>query len=338
MKTTCFGEYLLRLSPEGAYRFCQAARFDAVYGGAEANTAAALSYFGEDAAFVSKLPSNAIGDAALEALRRTGMDCSGIIRGDGRMGIYFLEKGSGIRPSKVIYDREYSAFSRSLPHEYDWKSILQSSDSFFFTGITAALSSDMPSILRQAIDACKSLGVGVFCDINYRSALWTVQKAAPVMRRLISGIDTLIANEEHASLLLDVSCTGEDDDVRYGMICRTLCERYGISRVVLTKRTSISADDNTVGAFIYDAQTGESAASHSCDIHIADRVGGGDALSAAVIYARHCGFDLKDTIEFASAANAFKHSVNGDTLAASAQEIMDAARTICGDGCVRMIR
>ena len=338
MKITCFGEYLLRLSPEGAYRFTQADCFDAVYGGAEANVAAALTYFGEKASYITKLPSHSIGDAALESIRKTGVGTDFIVRGGDRVGIYFLEKGSGVRPSKVIYDRKHSAIAESQPHEYDWEKILADSDSFFFTGITPAISADMPAIVRDALEVCRTKGIRISCDINYRATLWSAEKAGSVMRRLITGIDTLIANEEHAALLLDVKSDEEDENERLKSVCRALCERYDIRCVVMTLRRSISADDNIVSAVMYDSESGSFVRSNDYPVHITDRVGGGDALTAAVLYAQAHGFDAEHTIEFASAANAFKHSIHGDTLIASPAEIEALAQSKKGDGTIRMVR
>lgn len=337
-KITCFGEYLLRLAPPGAYRFTQADRFDAVYGGAEANVAAALAGFGENAAYVTKLPAHAIGDAALQSIRMTGVDTSHILRGGERIGIYFLEKGSGVRPSKVIYDRKNSAIASSSPDEYDWAEILDGSTDFFFTGITAALSADMPAILRDALAVCRDKRIRVSCDINYRAALWSSDKAGAVMRRLVTGIDTLIVNEEHAALLLDVKSDAEDENERLRTIAETLSERYSVGQVVLTLRKSISADDNLVSAVLYDRTSGIFVRANEYAVHIIDRVGGGDALSAGIIYANAHGFTPEKTVEFGTAANALKHSIHGDALIASAEEIEAAMAAKSGDGTIRMVR
>ncbi|MBQ4353268.1 MAG: sugar kinase [Clostridia bacterium] len=337
-KITCFGEYLLRLAPPGAYRFTQADSFDAVYGGAEANVAAALANFGEEASFVTKLPDHAIGDAAIQSIRASGVQTEHILRGGERIGIYFLEKGSSVRASKVIYDRKNSSIAQSKPDEYDWNAILSGSTDFFFTGITAALSVDMPLILRGALDFCKNKGIRVTCDINYRAALWTPDKAGSVMRRLVKGIDTLVVNEEHAALLLDVRSDAADENERLHAIAKTLIERYDIGQVILTLRRSLSADDNLVSAVLYDRASGTFVRANEYAVHIVDRVGGGDALSAGVIYANAHGFAPEKAIEFGTAANALKHSIHGDALLASVGEIEAVMASKSGDGTVRMIR
>ncbi|MBQ2725718.1 MAG: sugar kinase [Clostridia bacterium] len=332
---TCFGETMLRLSPPGAYRIAQAQSFDIVFGGAESNVGAALANFGEDVRWVSKMPENEIADACLRWMRSFGMDVSKVVRGGSRMGVFYLEKGASLRPSKVIYDRKGSAISEAQPGDFDWDAILEGTDAFFFTGITPAIGETLPGIVEDALTVCRAKKIPVFCDINYRPTLWTPDIAGAAMRKLIRGLCTLVANEEHADLLLGVKSDKTGDDKLYD-IARKLCETYEIGRVVLTLRQSHSSDDNTVSAVMYDSVTGEFVKSKEYRVHIVDRVGGGDALSAGLIYCTRLGRSLQDTIEFASAANALKHSVHGDVLMASAEEVQRLASS--SDGTVRMIR
>ena len=337
--TVCFGEILLRLSPPGAYRIVQADSFDAVYGGAETNVALALTGFGDPAAVVTRLPENEVGQACLNAVRRWGADVSRILRGEGRMGIYFLEKGASLRPSKVIYDRAASAFAQSSPDQYDWDSLLRDADAFFFTGITPALSDALPGIVSDALAVCRARGIPVFCDVNWRPTLWSAERAGEVMRSLARGIDTLIVNEEHAALLFGVSSDaggGEDgtESDRLTEIAARLCAEYGVRRVALTLRLSESAEINTVSGVLYES--GTLYRSRPYRVPIVDRIGGGDAFSAGLIHGMHRGWDPARTVEFASAANALKHSVHGDALIASAAEVERLAGS--ADGTVRMIR
>lgn len=337
---TCFGETMLRLSPPGAYRITQAQSFDIVFGGAESNVAAALANFGENVRWISKMPENEIADSCLRWMRSCGIDISGVIRGGQRMGVFFLEKGASLRPSKVIYDRKGSAISEADPADFDWESILSDTDVFFFTGITPAIGKTLPGICSDALAVCRKKNIPVYCDINYRPTLWTPDQAGPVMRELITGIDTLVANEEHAGLLLGVTSEIGNDmmslDAKLQDIAVQLSDRYGIRRVVLTVRQSSSSDNNTVSAVMYTKDTGKFVKSRSHRVHIVDRVGGGDALSAGLIYCTLHGMNDQDTIEFASAANAFKHSIHGDALMATADEISRLAGAT--DGTVRMIR
>ena len=331
--TVCFGEILLRLSPPGSYRILQADSFDAVYGGAETNAALALCGFGDPASVVTRLPDNEIGRACLGAVRRWGADTSRILTGEGRMGIYFLEKGASLRPSKVIYDRRDSAFARSEPGMYDWESILRGADAFFFTGITPALSDALPGIVGDALAVCRSRGIPVFCDVNYRPTLWSAERAGEVMRSLARGIDTLIVNEEHAALLFGVTGEGGDQEARLESAARRLAEEYGVRRIALTLRLSESSEINTVSGVLWDGE--RMLRSRDYRVPIVDRVGGGDAFSAGLIHGTLRGWDSARTLEFASAANALKHSVHGDFLVAAEDEV---SRLASSDGTVRMIR
>ena len=335
MKTVCFGEILLRLSPPDSLRIAQTDSFEAVYGGAETNVALALCGFGDAASVVTRLPENEIGRACLGTVRRWGADTSRILFGGGRMGIYFLEKGASLRPSKVIYDRRDSAFALSGPDEYDWEAVLSDADAFFFTGITPALSDALPGIVSDALEVCRRRGIPVWCDVNYRSALWTAERAGEVMRSLVRGIDTLIVNEEHAALLFGISPeeSEEDPGQRVSSVARRFCEEYGIRRIALTFRLSESSEVNTVSGALWDGH--ELIRSRDYRVPIVDRVGGGDAFSAGLLHGTLNGWDVRRTVEFAAAANAFKHSVRGDFLAASEEEV---ARLASSDGTVRMIR
>ncbi len=334
-KIVCFGEVLLRLSPPSTMRFAQAAGFDAVYGGAEANTAAALVGFGIPAAVVTKLPAHPIGDACLSALRARGIDTSHVLCGGDRIGIYFLEKGASQRPSQVIYDRRGSSIATAKRAEFDWDAILADADGFFFTGITPAVGEELPLAVRDALDVCRAKGIPAACDVNYRPTLWEAERAGEVMRPLVTGLDTLVVNEEHAALLLGVRSDLADEDERLRDIAAQLARTYALRRVALTMRRSETADDNLVSAALYDAPTGEFRRARWIRVHIVDRVGGGDAFSAGLLYGQRRGMSVAETVEFANAANAFKHSIPGDMLLASADEI---ARLAQSDGTVRMVR
>ena len=338
---TTFGEIMLRLSPPGAYRIAQADSFDAVYGGAEENVAIALASFGEQAAYVTKLPQNAVGDACLNSIRRYGVDVSHVLRGGERLGLYYLEKGASLRASAVTYDRKGSAFALSGIDDYDWNVILPQDDAeshknaFFYTGITPAVGENLPGILRDALEVCRSRKIRTYCDLNYRAALWSTEMAGDVMRDLLPYTDVCVANEEHAESLFGITSAFTDTSDRLRDIAGKMSAEFGLSRVVMTIRRSLSADDNEVSAATLNAETGEFTVSRTYPVHIVDRVGGGDALSAGIIYAERHGFDEAHLIEFASAANAYKHSIHGDALLATAAEIDALA---CSNGEIRMKR
>ncbi len=332
--TVCFGEILLRLSPPDAYRIAQADVFEAVYGGAEANIAVALAGFGDASAVLTRLPDNDVGHACENAVRRWGVDTSRVLWGGERMGIYFLEKGASLRPSKVIYDRKNSAIAAASPDLFDWDRLLEGAEAFFFTGITPALSEALPGIVSDALAVCRKKGIPVFCDVNWRPTLWSAEKAGEVMRSLIRGIHTLVVNEEHAARLFGIVSDAEDENARLTQIASRFAEEYGVSRVALTMRLSESSEINTVSGALYE--NGTLFRSRAYRVPIVDRIGGGDAFSAGLIHGTLRGREPARTLEFAEAANALKHSIRGDALIASAEEVERLADS--ADGTVRMIR
>ena len=338
-KVVTFGEIMLRLAPEGYYRFVQAESLGATYGGGEANVAVSLANYGVDASFVTKLPSHEIGQAAVNALRRYGVDTSRIVRGGSRIGIYFLEKGASQRPSKVIYDRAGSAIATASPEEFDWDAIFQGADWFHFTGISPALSDNVAAICLDACRAAKKLGVPVSCDLNYRKNLWSREKAGQVMAGLMEYVDVCISNEEDAADVFGIKAAGTDvtggklDHEGYRDVARQLAERFGFQKVAITLRTSLSANDNHWAGMLYE--NGESYFSKSYPVHIVDRVGGGDSFGGGLIYAALNGYGPQETIEFAVAASCLKHTIEGDFNQVSVDEVKKLAG---GDGSGRVQR
>lgn len=320
-RVVTFGEIMLRLSPEGFLRFTQADSFGAVYGGGEANTAVSLSNFGCDAAFVTKLPAHEIGQAAVNSLRRFGVDTSGIIRGGDRVGIYYLEKGASQRPSKVIYDRAHSAIAEAKASEFDWKTILAGADWFHITGITPALGSELAQAALDAVKTAKELGVTVSCDINYRAKLWDKQTAGEVMSEICKYVDVYIGGRDQAADLFGIEAVGTSDDnfEGYKDVARQLKERFGFKKVAITLRTTLSSSDNKLCAMLYDGT--EACFSKNYTMHLIDRVGGGDAFAAGLIYACLNGMTTQQSVDFACAASCLKHTVEGDCNLVSADEV-----------------
>ena len=333
--TVTFGEILLRLSTPD--RILQADGFDAMYGGSEANVACALAGFGEKASYITKLPANDIGDACIAELRKYGVDTDGIVRGGERMGLYFLEKGASHRPSKVIYDRKNSAISAASLSDFSWNRILRGADTLFLSGITPAIGKKLPAVCKKLLDTAKSMGIRVYFDVNYRAALWSEAEAGACLSELLPLCDVVIINEEHAAKLFGITGEGDTDTDRIASAARQISETFALDKAVFTLRRSISSDDNEVSAFLYDASAGTSAMSRTFKVHIVDRVGGGDALSAALIYGEKQGMEGEALINFASAANAFKHAVKGDVLIASFVEILALSQSREGEG-VRLKR
>ena len=324
-----FGEIMLRLAPEGYYRFVQADSFGATFGGGEANVAVSLANYGLDAAFVTKLPTHEIGQMAVNSLRKYGVDTSLIARGGERVGIYFLEKGASQRPSKVIYDRAYSAISKAVPQDFNWEEIFAGADWFHFTGITPALGDTVAGICLEAVKAAKKNGVKVSCDLNYRKKLWTREKAGQIMGELMPFVDVCIANEEDAADVFGIKAAGTDvtkgevSHEGYKDVAKQLKDRFGFEAVAITLRSSISANDNDWAAMLYDGK--QYYFNKQYRMHIVDRVGGGDSFGAGLIYAMLNGYAPQDTIEFAVAASCLKHSVEGDYNMVSLAEVQNLA-------------
>ena len=339
MKTLTFGELMLRLAPNGYYRFFQNDQMQATFGGGEANVAVSLANFGLDSAFVTKLPTHAIGQAAVNSLRTFGVDTSQIVRGGDRVGIYYLEKGASQRGSVCIYDRAHSAIAEASPADFDWDSIFEGVDWFHFTGITPALGGALPEICEQACRAAKKRGVKISCDLNYRGKLWTREQARETMTRLCSYVDVCIANEEDAKDVFGIEAENTDitggklNKEGYVSVARKLAERFGFEKVAITLRTSLSASDNNWAAMLFDGK--DSFFSREYALRIVDRVGGGDSFGAGLIYALLQGKDSRAAIEFAVAASALKHSVEGDFNRVTVAEVEKLCK---GDGSGRVSR
>lgn len=320
---------MLRLAPEGYYRFVQAKTYGATYGGGEANVAVSLANFGMDAAFVTKLPSHEIGQAGVNSLRKYGVDTSMITRGGSRVGIYFLEKGASQRPSKVIYDRAGSSIAEAATADFDWDTIFEGADWFHFTGITPALNDNVAEICREACRKAKEKGITISCDLNYRNKLWSKEKAGEVMGELCRYVDVCIANEEDAGDVFGIKAantdvtTGKVNHEGYQAVAKQLADRFGFSKVAITLRESVSANDNNWAAMLYDGT--EYYFSKKYPMHIVDRVGGGDSFGGGLIYACLQEMEPQQVIEFAVAASCLKHSIEGDFNMVSVDEVMKLA-------------
>ena len=338
-KVVTFGEIMLRLAPEGYFRFVQADTFGATYGGGEANVAVSLANYGFDASFVTKLPKHEIGQAAVNAIRKYGVDTANIARGGDRVGIYFLEKGASQRPSKVIYDRAGSSIYAAKASDFNWDEIFTGASWFHFTGITPALNDEVAEICLEACKAAKARNITVSCDLNYRNKLWSKAKAGEVMAKLCEYVDVCIANEEDAADVFGIHSantdvtTGKVNKEGYKDVAKQLADRFGFSKVAITLRESLSANDNNWSAMLYDG--GEYHFSKTYKIHIVDRVGGGDSFGAGLIAATLLGYDSQMSIEFAVAASCLKHAVEGDFNMVSLDEVLKLAG---GDGSGRVQR
>ena len=329
-KIVTLGEIMLRLSPQGNMRFVQADNFDVIYGGGEANVAVSLANYGHEAYFVSKLPTHEIGQSAINALRRYGVDTSFVARGGNRVGIYYCETGASMRPSKVIYDRAGSSIAEAKVEDFDFDKIMEGAAWFHFSGITPAISKNGAELTKAACIAAKKHGVKVSCDLNYRKKLWTPEEAQAVMKDLMQYVDVCIGNEEDAELCLGFKPQGTDvnsgklDINGYKAIFEQMREQFGFEIVCSTLRESFSATHNGWSAIIYDGK--EFYQSKHYDIEpIIDRVGGGDSFSGGLIHGLLTKETQGEALEFAVAASALKHTINGDFNLVNASEVESLA-------------
>lgn len=341
-KIVTMGEIMLRLSTPNNEKFIQADEFDINYGGGEANVAVSLANYGHDAEFVSALPKNPIGDAAIATLRKYNVGTKHISRSGERVGIYFLETGSAMRASNVVYDRANSSISTAKADEFDFDEIFKDTDWFHFTGITPAVSDSAAKLTEVALKAAKKAGVTVSVDLNFRKKLWSSEKAKRIMTNLMQYVDVCIGNEEDAEKVLgfkpgntDVTA-GELELNGYVDIFNQMCDQFKFKYVISSLRESFSASNNDWSACIMDGATREFY--HSKKYHITpivDRVGGGDSFAAGLI----CGLcdkkDFKSALEFAVAASALKHTIPGDFNLVTREDVEGLAG---GDGSGRVQR
>lgn len=339
MKVVTFGELMLRLAPENYLRFVQSDKYEATFGGAEANVAVSLANYGMDAAFVSKLPTHEIGQAAVNSLRKFGVDTNKIVRGGERVGIYYCEKGASQRPSKVIYDRAYSSIAAAEKGDFDWNEIFEGVNWFHFTGITPALGDNVAEICSEAVKAAKKRNITVSCDLNFRKKLWSKEKAGKVMGELCKYVDYCIANEEDAKDVFGIEADNTDivggklNRDGYVSVAKRLTDKFGFKGVAITLRESKSASDNDWSGMLYTK--GEAFFSKKYSMHIVDRVGGGDSFGGGLIYSLMSGYEPQAAIEFAVAASCLKHSIEGDYNLVSLSEVNSLAG---GDGSGRVQR
>ncbi|MCI8399620.1 MAG: sugar kinase [Oscillibacter sp.] len=320
-----FGEIMLRLAPNGYLRFFQDDQLQATFGGGEANVSVSLANYGLDTAFVTKLPAHAIGQGAVNSLRALGVDTSKIVRGGDRVGIYYLEKGASQRGSVCIYDRAHSAIQEAKPEDFDWDAIFEGADWFHFTGITPALGPNLVEICRQACKAAKAKGVKISCDLNYRGKLWTREEARAAMTDLCQYVDVCISNEEDAKDVFGIEAENTDiyggklNKDGYKSVAKQLADKFGFEKVAITLRTSISASDNDWAGMLYDGT--DYCFSKEYHLRIVDRVGGGDSFGGGLIYSLLTGKSTQEAVEFAVAASALKHSIEGDYNRVTAAEV-----------------
>jgi 2-dehydro-3-deoxygluconokinase len=322
-----FGELMLRLAPPGLERLLQSPQFCATFGGGEANVAVALVSLGLPASFVTVLPrDNAIAEAAIAEMRRFGVGVSQIVRGPGRLGIYFLEPGANQRPSKVLYDREHSAISLAKPGAIPWESVFDGARWFHITGITPAISESLAAVALESVRSAQAAGVMVSCDLNYRKNLWKWGSAKDAMSALIRHVDIVIANEEDVQMALGIQSdadvhAGRLDPAHYEALTAKVLTAYAnVRAIAITLRESHNASHNGWSACLNDRE--QFVLSRHYEItHIVDRVGAGDSFAAGLIYGLLELPTRQEALDFAAAASCLKHSTPGDFSRSSAAEV-----------------
>ena len=332
---------MLRLSPPGFERLLQSSSLVATFGGGEANVAVSLAQFGLDSWYVTRLPKNPIGDAALRVLRAEGVRTDAIARGGDRVGIYFADSGASQRASVVVYDRAKSAISEMTPGTIDWAKIFDGAAWFHVTGITPALGANAVACTNEAVTAAKKAGAKISVDLNFRKKLWTEAAARQVMRPMMANIDVVIANEEDIQAVLGLRVDNTDvvgghlDVGAYRTVAEQITRDLGPSMVAITLRESLSASDNGWSAVLWDGKANQFHQSQRYDLRLVDRIGGGDSFAAGLIYALVTGRSPADSLRFAVAASALKHSIPGDFNRVSVDEV---DRLAAGDASGRVQR
>jgi len=315
---------------------------EATFGGGEANVAVSLANYGEDAAFLTVLPDNAIADACKAELRRFNVDTKRIVTGEGRMGIYYLESGANQRPSKVVYDRAYSAIALAKPGDIDWDKAFDGVEWFHITGITPAISESAMELSVESVKEAKKRGITVSCDLNYRKNLWKYgKKASEVMREIAKYVDVAIANEEDVQKSLEITVddvnieSGELDRAKYRALGDKVLAAYPqMKMIAITLRESHSADWNGWAACLNDGKN--FYVSKKYEIRdIVDRVGGGDSFAGGLLYGLNHYEDKQSALEFAVAASCLKHSIIGDFNRVG---VSDVTKLMGGDGTGRVQR
>jgi 2-dehydro-3-deoxygluconokinase len=340
-RTVTFGEIMLRLSPPGFERLFQSPVLSATFGGGEANVAASLAHFGLESHYVTRLPTHAVGEAALRALRAEGVRTEHVVRGGSRVGIYFAETGASQRASTVVYDRAHSAISEMPASAVDWDRVMAGAAWFHVTGITPALGDAAAAATKAAVEAARRAGARVSVDLNYRKKLWSEAQAQAVMRPLMAAVDVVIANEEDLQSVLGVTVSGADvttgtlDAGAYREAADWVTANLGPSLVAITLRESRSASDNGWSALLWDGQGKTVHQSQRYDVRLVDRIGGGDSFAAGLIYALVTGRGHDEALRFAVAASALKQTIPGDFNRVSVAEVDALAK---GDASGRVQR
>ncbi|MFN7120024.1 MAG: PfkB family carbohydrate kinase [Saprospiraceae bacterium] len=330
-----FGEIMMRLSTPGNQRFGQATSLDIQFGGGEGNVAVALAHWDVPAMHVTCFPDNDLGRAVGAHLRRYGVDNKGIVYKGNRLGLYFLEVGACMRASRIVYDRADSAFANLQPEWFDWEALLQDAQWLHWTGITPAISESAAQACREAIQTARKLGITVSADVNYRRNLWQYGKTVQeVMPDLVAGCDVIVCAESDAADIFNIQ-PKEKEPNTFISVAQQLMERFPqIKKIITTRRETLSASYNKLKAILYNGQ--DYLETPVYDINpIVDRIGGGDAFMAGFIYGILHYNNEQAALNFANAASALKHTVEGDVNLVTVEEVEQVMQ---GDTSGRLLR
>lgn len=328
-----FGELMMRLSPKDHLRIEQATEFDVRYGGAEANTALSLSYQGDDAAYISVVPANRLGDCALRSLIAYGVDVSRVVREGDRLGSYVFEVGASQRGNGCVYDRKYSAINLAKKSVFDWDSALEGVGVFYFSGVTPAISDEMAAACKDALTAARAKGITTVCDVNYRGKMWTPEKSQATMAELLPLVDIVIANDEDAPAGLGMTCVsgslehGIEEKDSYVEMAKQICSQYGCKMVSSVIRDIQCVERSQWMGMLYDAESDSHWFSPAHDIHVLEGVAAGDAYNAGLVHALINGFEPQDAVNYAIAASILKLTIKGDSNLVTAAEIQGVANS-----------
>lgn len=331
---------MMRLSTKRHERIIQAREFDVLYSGAEANLGVSLASYGLQSYMVSSVPDNAVGHACLNYMRQFGLNVDYVKRNGFRLGIYYVETGASQRPSTFLYNRKGSSITELRTGDFNWAEIFRGKHWFHFTGITPALADSVAEITKEACVAAKKHGLMVSADLNFRRKLWSPEKARRVMTDLMPLVDVLFTNEEEAEVVFGIKAgdtdvhSGKLDGLGYEDVARQIHDKFKLKYVSITLRESLSASANKWSGMVFDGKQFHASRKYHID-NIVDRIGGGDAFSASIIYGLLTGQDLKDTVEFAAAASCLKHTIHGDFNLVSFDEVLALMK---GDGSGRIQR
>jgi 2-dehydro-3-deoxygluconokinase len=322
-RVVTFGEVLLRLSPPGQERLFQSPALRPYFGGSEANVAASLAHFGARVEHVTRVPANAVGEAALAALRAEGVGVRAVARGGSRLGIYFVESGADVRPLRVVYDRAHSAFAEMEPDDVHWDGVMRGAEWFHVSGISPALGEGPLRATHAALDAARAAGVPVSLDLNYRPALWQGRDPRPILQPIARRAQLLIANPGAIQVMLGINTEGTPPERPAALreTARRVHETFGCARVAITQRETLSASEHGWQAHVWEAEDGSLASSARYQVRVVDRVGGGDSFVAGLLHALLEGRPAADAVRFATAASALKLTIPGDFNRVTADEV-----------------